>query len=1151
MSGPGLWPRPVGLWWCSALRRARRLSLALVVAVGLGGAGLPPAPLRAELAVQSQPKPPGKEQAPAPPPPAKSGAQGQAPGQPPGGAQPGPQGQGTDYCRLMPPGASETTSLAEIAGLFGTSLPGGGPVGPPPAGGCLATYSVPVTEAQDMLILTAYSNPDDPVKHLDGYRKSLECASGVLRDLQGFGEAAFETVPTASCPGPAGPVKIDYALVARLGPCTVVAHAGVNSRTVQAGDANAPSRVQQRARTLLGSLRSGCEPASAPMKEVFSTPKHRTAYYFDVAIPTSWEWERDGRLSANFDDLYRRSDGEIEVVFRYRTINGQDKQKAFRQSVLSMKPPDAAERDQRERDGDLTFVLGRRLRVGHKALDELEAITREPGDELRQRWGRKDPLLNKDGEPLYRPAEQEFDVQVVLYDYRGKLAYSAEKYAGLKYVIRVPVVFVPGTAGSHLSANGTEKWPANVARGFEGSWSQQFWDELRRTDQERDVATVQATKVLQYYEPLFYGLDLIHHACNWALTAGCIYKGWVDHMAAQGYREGEGLVLFPYDWRIRPNEHVEKMDAVVKHAVELSYNRRVVTWRDTSQPYAPTPGKPPDKVIVITHSQGGLVARSYINRFPEKVEAVIMMAPTNFGAMKTVKAVGTTGYAFEAPFLDAEVGKSIARNWAAAYFQMPVSKANSLDSFLFDGPGNPVTDTLAEMRTLQTHVLCGRSKPDPACRTSTMNESLLRGVGTFFSSLGNPVDKQVPTFIIGSFSQPTIVSFRRSDRWIYLRGDPVPAGRYSGSIPREELLRRGSLPAEAIVQPSYEFKETRAGSPDYPYWIQEISIPYYEEIKVNCGDNLVALHRMFLDGAEPLYVRGVDHGGYTENATVQKLVDRLLRGGVPKAENKPSCNSQPRPGHFAVGFRVRGSPANIHVYDAQGRHTGLKPDGRIEQAIPGSVLELQGPDQEVWLPYSIDPLRVSLEGLVDTTFDFSVVAGDGKTERRADYVGLRETKSMRGELKFAPNTLDGKTPLALDTNADGKVDETRQPTHFGTFTAPDLPAAPAVALPEPGSGLAAWARFPGGPAVGSGPAGLAGSGGGAGGAMLLLLLLVGGGGFLFVMLQRRPAGARSAPGPGPPAPRGKRPAAGGRHCAGCGAQAARRARFCPRCGRKL
>ncbi|MBI3744634.1 MAG: hypothetical protein HY261_10190, partial [Chloroflexi bacterium] len=345
------------------------------------------------------------------------------------------------------------------------------------------------------------------------------------------------------------------------------------------------------------------------------------------------------------------------------------------------------------------------------------------------------------------------------------------------------------------------------------------------------------------------------------------------------------------------------------------------------------------------------------------------------------------------------------------------------------------------------------------CARSNINEKVLTNATVFhqIKNLPSPVTMGVPDFVVAGTDQATIIGFRRTSKLIDVSvpvlasalGGNLPPGGFKDSIPDTALMAAGYMAPEYLDQPTYKIVSTStdpfSGAVEF-----KVEIPYYEEVYANCGDNLVPLHSAIsLPGVQPLLVAGVKHGGMTEATVVQQLIDKLL-GGVKPVGIDPktiTCSSHMSgeaaiPGQPAsppavnngVTITAEQSPANLHVFDAQGRHTGLATDGSIELGIPGSFFEDRGRTQEAHLPPTSQQLRVTLEGLLDTRMNVRIISGDGKTEKHVDYLAVPETKTSKAEIKFTPSALDNSTTISVDTKGDGKSVQTLKPSSVTTVT---------------------------------------------------------------------------------------------------------------------
>lgn len=103
-----------------------------------------------------------------------------------------------------------------------------------------------------------------------------------------------------------------------------------------------------------------------------------------------------------------------------------------------------------------------------------------------------------------------------------------------------------------------------------------------------------------------------HHATD-------AYSGMVKALKGRGYSEGHDLRLFPYDWRKDPTQAADQLGRLVDR-----------TLAETGAP----------QVILIGHSQGGLIARDYVVRGgAPKVKATISLATPWLGAPMAYRAV--------------------------------------------------------------------------------------------------------------------------------------------------------------------------------------------------------------------------------------------------------------------------------------------------------------------------------------------------------------------------------------------------------------------------------------------------------------------------------------------------------------------------------
>lgn len=148
--------------------------------------------------------------------------------------------------------------------------------------------------------------------------------------------------------------------------------------------------------------------------------------------------------------------------------------------------------------------------------------------------------------------------------------------------VRYPVVFIPGLAATELHQKNQLVW-LNLAREVQARLplfrrpTRPWLDPLALEPNGQTPASPDyEIRVGNVLRPGPFG----------------IYTAWLDKMDAQGYRKGSKLLIHPYDWRKPIRENARQLEPVIAEALRRN------------------PGS--EKVILIGHSMGGLIARDYI-----------------------------------------------------------------------------------------------------------------------------------------------------------------------------------------------------------------------------------------------------------------------------------------------------------------------------------------------------------------------------------------------------------------------------------------------------------------------------------------------------------------------------------------------------------
>lgn len=174
---------------------------------------------------------------------------------------------------------------------------------------------------------------------------------------------------------------------------------------------------------------------------------------------------------------------------------------------------------------------------------------------------------------------------------------------------RTPVVFVPGIAGTELYNENELVWVNTwrllgtqipIVNLFQMTW-------LLPLRLAADGASP------------YYNTSRIRTGDVMRRSLTNVYGGMLAALKQDGYVEGKDLFVFPYDWRQDLSRTADQLGAEVD---------RVLARTNT------------DKVVLISHSMGGLIARDYVVRGgAAKVEATISMATPWLGAPMAYRAL--------------------------------------------------------------------------------------------------------------------------------------------------------------------------------------------------------------------------------------------------------------------------------------------------------------------------------------------------------------------------------------------------------------------------------------------------------------------------------------------------------------------------------
>lgn len=141
------------------------------------------------------------------------------------------------------------------------------------------------------------------------------------------------------------------------------------------------------------------------------------------------------------------------------------------------------------------------------------------------------------------------------------------------------------------------------------------------------------------------------------------YHSMIQHVQTMGYRKGESLFAFPYDWRLSNADQAvrlkQKIDAVLRQSKA-------------------------NQVQLVAHSMGGLLVKETLLSSPSyqaKVKRAVYLGTPFLGAPRAYQAI-KLGYNFSIPILKEETGQIIAQYAPAVYELLPSKEYVKRESYV-------------------------------------------------------------------------------------------------------------------------------------------------------------------------------------------------------------------------------------------------------------------------------------------------------------------------------------------------------------------------------------------------------------------------------------------------------------------------------------
>lgn len=204
----------------------------------------------------------------------------------------------------------------------------------------------------------------------------------------------------------------------------------------------------------------------------------------------------------------------------------------------------------------------------------------------------------------------------------------------------LPVIFAPGFLGSIISCGGDTLWPVDLPSGPDLLAMQLDTDGIANAG----CATAGPTA----------NRDLVE-----TVLGSDVYKPMADWLRANF--PNDRATLFGWDWRKRPHPQIADLDAKIDAALNVVNG----PWKDQRA----------QRVVLVGHSYGGLLIRTYLAAHPKKVARVLTIGTPYWGAPKAVFplafGVESPGFSTLDPLLDNDALKALSHNLAGMYQLYP------------------------------------------------------------------------------------------------------------------------------------------------------------------------------------------------------------------------------------------------------------------------------------------------------------------------------------------------------------------------------------------------------------------------------------------------------------------------------------------------
>lgn len=535
-----------------------------------------------------------------------------------------------------------------------------------------------------------------------------------------------------------------------------------------------------------------------------------------------------------------------------------------------------------------------------------------------------------------------------------KVRFDNVKITSLNPPPKTPVIFIPGIGGSELKVTDTYLW--SFPDGHGGTYNHTYPAGEKVWINESEAINPGDD---DYFDILRMKSNGIDSEADLYLTGNIYagsYQGAIDFLTSAGYVLNKDLFIFPYDWR----------KDITSTAPPLDQKIESIKTQTGSQ-----------KVDIVAHSMGGLVARNYIadSQRAGKVRKLITLGTPHLGATKFLSALtsGTCLYLEAGPFCfsiaPSEI-KDVLQNMISGYELAPSQKYYEF----YNGSDNNHPLPFVDNRDIDNNRVTG-----------SLDYTQIK---TMLTNLGYNTSLFIPS-----------ENFHNLDNKLNNIND----------VDVSIIVGSGQATTGQIIE-------------DYYFNFAGIKIPKTDIIKVNGDETVPLFSASLIDGTKSLlgsakiFYTNQKHSSLVVNGPAMNLVKNILAGD----SNLPD-KVDIKPYNFTgTGLSVH-SPVLIHAYDSNNNHTGPLPNGDYETKIPSSSYEVISDAKFIWLPND-GTYTLKFEATDQGSFDFKIRDYENDiNDKTILYKDVPLTTSTKAETVFDTNSETFPT-LKVDQDGNGTID---------------------------------------------------------------------------------------------------------------------------------